>query len=116
MNYDKAPVPVDPAQWPEARGFRRIYSGNPEYQARFIMALFGFRQDLLEWAHDEDTAKAIEAVIHTFHQRHSEFMQDGFVPDSDIGTGTYHIDDRLRTYMAEIGSIPTTEPSAEQSE
>lgn len=113
MSYDKAPVPVNPAQWPEARGFVRVYSGNPEYQARFVMALFGFRQDLLEWAHDNETAEAVEAVINAFYQRHPEFMQDGFVPDSDIGTGPYHMDDRLRTYMAELGSI-ATDGSAEQ--
>lgn len=103
MAFEKAPVPVDPAQWPEARGFQRLYSGNPEYQARLVMALFGFRQDLLEWAHDEETAAAVEVVIKTFYERHPEFMEEGFIPDSDIGTGPYHMDERLVSYMARIG-------------
>ena len=103
MNYDKAPVPVDQAQWPEARAFRRLYSGNPEYQARLVMALFGFRQDLLEWADDEESARAVEATILALYNSHPDFMQDGFVPVRDIGTGRYHLDDRLRSYMAQIG-------------
>src|SRR5579872_1690777 len=106
MSYDKAPVPADKAEWPEARGFRRLYSGNPEYQARLVMTLFGFRQDLLEWAHDEESVKAVESTILAFYNRHPEFMQDGFMPDSDIGTGAYHMDDRLRSYMGQLG-VPT---------
>jgi hypothetical protein len=103
MTFEKAPVPVDPAQWPEARSFQRVYSGHPENQARLVMALFGFRQDLLEWAHDEETATAVEVVLRTFYQRHPEFMKDGYIPDSDVGTGIYHVDERLRSYMARIG-------------
>lgn len=102
MLYDKAPVPADKAQWPEARGFRRLYSGNPEYQARLVMTLFGFRQDLTEWAHDEESARVVEDTILAFYGRHPEFMQDGFVPDSDIGTGAYHLDNRLQKYMTEL--------------
>ncbi len=29
-------------------------------------------------------------------------MQDGFVPDSDIGTGVYYLDYRLQNYMTEL--------------
>jgi len=103
MEYNEhAPIPVDKGQWPESRSFERVYGGDPERQARFVMALFGFRQDLLEWKHDEATARAVEAVIRTFYNHHPEFMQDGYVAESDIGTGTYHLDERLQHYMAEI--------------
>lgn len=31
-------------------------------QPSFVIALFGFRQDLLEWAHDQEAAQAIGPV------------------------------------------------------
>ena len=113
MNFDKAPVPADLAQWPEARGFSRLYSKNPEYQARLVMALFGFRQDLTEWAHDEESARVVEDTILAFYGRHSEFMQDGFVHYRDIGTGVYHLDDRLQNLMTKLISR-RSEPESEQ--
>ncbi len=102
MAYENAPVPNDPGQWPEARGFRRLYSHNPEYQARLAMALLGFRKDLREWTEDTDTIAAIDVVLRTFHARHPEFLQDGYVMESDLGGGTYHLDNRLAHYMDEI--------------
>jgi hypothetical protein len=115
MANEKAPSPVDKAQWPEARGFRRLYSKNPEYQARFLMVLLGFRQDLVEWAYDEATTEAIDTVIRGFHARHSEFMQDGYAPDSDFGLGAYVADDRLLRYVAQIleGQEPKSLPELE---
>lgn len=102
MKDGKAPVPVSPTQWPEARSHQRVYGRNPEYQARFVMALLGFRQDLKEWTNDDETVQAIDVVIRAFHGRHPEFMQDGFVPDSDFGADTYHLDERLRVCVSEL--------------
>lgn len=68
------------------------------------MALFGLREDLLEWAHDEPAAEAVAEVIRAFRRRHPEFMQDGYVIERDLGTNVYHVDDRLLTYMAEIAT------------
>jgi hypothetical protein len=77
------------------------------------MALFGFREDLLEWAHDEETAEAVAVVIRGFYKRHPEFMMDGYVPNRENGAETYHLDERLKSFMAEI-EAPTTEPVIEE--
>jgi hypothetical protein len=117
MSFDKAPVPHTD-QWPEARAFRRLYSGNPMYQARLVMTLFGFRQDLLEWANNEEGVRAVETVIRSLYDRHPEFMQDGIIPDSDFGpTGPYHLDKRLVSCMADIGiQVPDQRQSGEDGQ
>lgn len=105
MNHDQAPVPISSAQWPEARSSIRTYEKSPEHQARFVMALLGFRQYLLEHTQGEETPKAIETVIQAFHQHYPEFTQDGFIPDSDTGTDPYRMDDRLKAYLAKLLDI-----------
>ncbi|HEY4963793.1 MAG TPA: hypothetical protein VIH90_03800 [Candidatus Saccharimonadales bacterium] len=106
MANERAPVPVDLAQWPEVRGFRRIYVKDPERQARFVMALIGFKQELKYKAHDEDTVKAVDMVLRAFHEHYPEFMEDGMETDSDVGTGIYHMDDRLGNYMSGVLEEP----------
>jgi hypothetical protein len=103
---ENAPLPYS-TQWPEARNFQRLYADNPMYQARFVMTLLGFRQDLLEWTDDSDTIEAIDLVISTFHKRHPEFTQDGYMPDTETGLGPYHLDDRLKSILEEIGCTAT---------
>jgi hypothetical protein len=100
----KAPVPVDPEQWPEARSFRRVYALDPDRQSRLAKALLGFRQDLLEWHSDEITVSAIDIVLRTFYNHFPEFMEDGYDrgSDSEWGSGAYQADERLLRSMQEI--------------
>jgi hypothetical protein len=111
MIRNQAPVPVDPNQWPEARSFGRTYWGDPEHQARFAMALFGFRQDMREWKDEPEAAKAAETVIRTFAKHFPEFLQEGFIPEGDIDPfrEPYHVDERLQRYMAGIALDATKE-------
>lgn len=104
MDYDKAPVPADPAQWPEARSFRRLYGQNPHFQSRLVMALLGFKTDLMEWVSDSEVATdAIDVVIKAFIAEHPEFIEDGFTPDNDTGMGVYRLDKRLISLLREAG-------------
>ncbi len=106
MTYHNAPVPTDPAQWPEARGFARLYGANPEFQARLAMALFGLRQDLLERHHDAAAAQVVEATIRVFAEHYPELTQDGYVPNRDFDQGTYRLDERLVWLLENIGALP----------
>ena len=102
-NY-REPVSVDPDQWPEGRGFRRVYVRDPDRQARLVKALLGFRQDLREYHGDTTTVEAIDVVLRTFHQHFPEFMQVGYQrePDTEWSGGEYNADDRLLRKMQEI--------------
>jgi hypothetical protein len=66
------------------------------------MALFGFRQNLIETNRDDQLIEAVELVIKGFGNLYPEFMIDGYETDSEVRTGVYHMDDRLQTYMDAI--------------
>lgn len=104
-------IPVDPAQWPEARGFARVYVRDPDQQARFIMVMLGFRKDAVEHHYGGDDAEAVDAidtVIRTFANRFPQFLEDGFERDEDtyLGRGTYHMDERIGWLIADIINQP----------
>lgn len=102
-------IPVDPAQWPEARGFARVYARDPDQQSRFIMVMLGFRKDLIEHHYgDKDAVSAIDTVIRTFTERFPQFLEDGFERDEDtyLGKGAYHMDERIRWLIEDIINQP----------
>ncbi len=98
----QAPVPVSLIQWPESRSFKRLYDRNPQYQARFVMALLGFKHELDERSTDEQATTAIHTVISAFRQHYPEFMENGYIEDTDTGAAPYQIDDRLLDFMLDI--------------
>jgi hypothetical protein len=102
-------IPFDPAQWPEARGFVRVYARDPDQQARFIMVMLGFREDIVEHHYgDEETVASIDNVIRTFARRFPEFREDGFERGEDtyLGRGKYHMDERIEWLITDIVNQP----------
>lgn len=104
MTTDRAPVPVDPAQWPEARGFHRLYSKDPERQARLAMALIGFSNALEEIHRDKKAADAVKPVIQSLCQYYPELAEETMVTpmESSSSGEVYQIDDRLAYYLDTI--------------
>ncbi len=97
MDGENAPLPGT-SQWPEARGFERIYHMNPIYQARFTMALLGLRETIIYEASGHETGEevaAIDTVIRAFHARHPEFMFPEFAGDNELAEQSYRADPRL---------------------
>lgn len=101
----RTPISVDPSQWPEARGNRRVYYGDPDRQARVAMFLIGFKHQLELYGTSYPGAfEAIDLVLKAFYEKHPEFLEDGFQrdPETEMGTGTYHPDERLSYFMEQV--------------
>ncbi len=97
---DQKPVPISPAQWPEARSFERLYHGNPEIQARFVQALIGFRA-MLEWKNDCESSAAVNKILIEFTHRFPEYIapHKGADLDKELMANDYIPDDRLMSFL-----------------
>lgn len=101
----RTPISVDRAQWPEGRGFRRVYVGDPDRQSRIAMGLIGFKHELeLYGKKDSPAIEAIDIVLRAFYEQHPEFLIEGFErdPETEMGRGLYYPDDRLIHYMGQV--------------
>lgn len=103
MTGERAPVPVSPGQWSEARGFARLYHDNPHYQAHLVKTLCGFREQLILDHAGDDSGEDVQIIDHAiceFAQHYPEFLS-AQPEDPELKLGQYEPDPLLLDYFKE---------------
>lgn len=83
--------PYDPEQWPEARGFARVFTRDPEIQSRYVKILLGMRQEQREYVKDENVVQAIDVVLKAFLNKYPECLMHHTQAELDADTLSHEI-------------------------
>lgn len=100
---DMTPLKPPGTQWPEDRGFSRLYEGDPHTQARLVHHLLGFRA-LLETRRADELLEALDCVIAGFSNFFPEFLTTtpAEQQSSDFFRENYEPDERMLTILHDL--------------
>src|SRR5437868_4574612 len=104
--FPKQPLPIDHDQWPEGRGFARIYGRDPHRQQPIMKNLLGYRA-MLRMEQDLTTLQALDIVIAHWARRFPEHLRPmkAEEQDSDIDRRDYIPDKRMLSLLGRVVDI-----------